>query len=174
MPAALTRGPRWGRPDDERLTELWGVVSIEKIANELGRTPCSIAKRALRNRLGPALANVITLRQLELETGYNRTRLRGAAARLKIRLRRSKRMSEKAPRVKSGKYRRIIVTTEQREAIIAYLATVPDGRHIWSNTKKKTSRDAWGTGGKPAACAKCGKTDKPHKAKGVCVRCYRG
>jgi hypothetical protein len=117
---------------------------------------------------------VYTLRQLELETGYNRSRLRNAALRLKIRLRRSERMSEKEPLVKSGKYRRIIVTSEQRESIIAFLATIPDGRYLWSNKTKKTSSLAWGTGGKPRACRKCAQTDKPHKAKGVCVRCYRG
>jgi hypothetical protein len=155
------------------LADLWGVLPIDDIASRLGRTSCAIAKRAIRNGLGSALPDVVSLRQLELETGYDRTRIRGAAARLNIRLKRAPHVSEWKPRSTSSKHRRVIVTQAQRELILAYLAKIPDGRKLWSNKTKRTSRDAWGTGGKPAACNGCQKTKNPHHAYGMCIRCYR-
>jgi hypothetical protein len=173
MPRAVTKGPRWSHADDVRLSDLWGTRGIDKIASELGRTPCAVEVRARAMKLGPALRNVMTMRRFELTTGYNRSRIFGAAARLGLRLVRAARVSSKKPRKKSSCFRRVLVSDKQQAAILAYLASIPDGKKLWSNRTKKTSRDAWGTGGKPPACLRCSTTNNLHKCKGVCFGCYR-
>ena len=175
MPATKTRGPAWKHADDKLLSQLWGAYGIVMIARQLGRTPCSIAKRAARNKLGPSLRGSMSLGQFVTQSGYARSRIKNAASRLGLQLRRSKRMSEKIPRGgrKGKKGRRILVGDEQQDAILAYLAKIPDGEHVWSGRTGHTRAMDWGTGGKPAACLKCAKTDRAHKAKGICKRCYR-
>ena len=171
MPRTETRGPTWTRKDDRKLARVWGEHGIEELARIFKRTPCSIAKRAARNKLGPSLRGTLSLGRFVVESGYARSRICNAAARIGVDLLRSDRMSEKTPRGMHG--RRIIVSEEQRVAILAYLAKVPDGVHVWSGRTNKTLRTEWGTGGKPKTCRKCKKTDRAHKAKGLCIGCYK-
>lgn len=178
VPRTETRGPPWSEFDDERLAMLWGAKMPGAIAKEFGRTLCSIVKRAAKLKLGPAHAHTKNVHQIVRETGYARTRIINAAKRLGIKLRRAKRVSEHKPRGKaqhadSVVFFRLLVSQDQEKRILDFLARVPDAVHVWSNKTRKTRADAWGTGNKPESCKRCGKTDRPHKANGICTRCYR-
>lgn len=177
MPRTETRGPRWSATDDDMLSTVWGEKTPGAIAKEFGRTLCSVVKRAYKLGLGPAHAHTKNVHQLVRETGYARSRIINAAKRLDIKLHRAKRVSDHKPRMGKhyedpSRFFRLLVTPNQEKRILEFLARLPDAESLWSNKTRITRVDAWGTGRKPKSCKRCKKTDKPHKARGYCIRCY--
>lgn len=171
--ARRKRRKKWVDADDTILEAHWGNWGIERIAKRLGRTPTAIAVRARALGMGRACEGLVTMRDMERLSGYDRSRILGVAARLGLRLHRAPRMSERAPTTKTDKHRRVVFSHAQQAKILACIAQTTHIEKLWSNRTQKTECKSWGTGRKPKTCKKCRTTNNPHKANGFCVRCYR-
>jgi hypothetical protein len=105
-----------------------------------------------------------TLHAIGAATGYSRSRLTFALQALGL--------ADGTPRS---------VSEAEREAIVRYLATIPDGRKLYAIRGVKplhgcglrTARGVWAVGVKPAACRGCHRSDRPHRARGYCATCLR-
>lgn len=169
MPAYVEKGPPWSADDDALLESKWAHEGIESIAALLKRSVCAVYQRAKRNNLGPAAAHRKTLGAFANETGYARSRIMGAARKLRLRFTRLPRVTSKP--TKKVNARRLIVNEEQQEKILEYLKKIPDGERLY--VKPRVSRDGeWNQGKKPPQCLGHGGTDMPHRARGYCKSCY--
>lgn len=114
MKPLLSRGHRWTSDADDFLEAHWGIWGIQRLAKRLRRTPTALALRARALGLGPACAKLITLRELERISGYDRSRIMGVVKRLRLQPRRAQLMSERKPTRAGDGHRRMLFTEEQR------------------------------------------------------------
>jgi hypothetical protein len=156
---------RWNQADDQILISAWCEFHIENIARRLGRSVYAVRVRADELKLGGARARYTTLKAAALETGYHRDTILHVAEHLGIVL---QRMPRTTPGGRRSKIRRFVVEPEQLDQICAFLGQELVGRNRWR--PNKTGR--WGEAGKPSACLDCGRSDRRHSAKGLCVTCY--
>ena len=169
-PKREREGCRWTKGEDARLAALWPERTIDGIARTMRRTMRAVSVRALKLRLGCSDAEQESMREFETRTGYGRSRIFNACARLGIVLERSRRMD---PRQR-GRTTVWSITDEQSTRILEFLAVIPDGRKVYSNQGLRTESGVWGVGIKPRACSRCGTVARPHCAKGMCSSCYHG
>jgi len=158
----------WTDREDSQLAFLWGEFSLRVIARRLGRTPGAVTMHARLLKLGSPSQGTVSMNALSRISGYALSRLRQAAEDLGLCLHR---VVSSDPR-QSQRTHKYAITIEQQEAILAYLARVPDAQRLFSKTGKRTRRGVWGIGEKPPGCSICTRTDIPHYAKGMCKICY--
>lgn len=154
-------GRRWSDEDDAALRTHWGMV-LPRLSKILGRSVKAIRTRAEELELGPpALAlEAVTLRQLSEMSGFSTTKIRHAAAELGIELKRAP--STRIEQRGRARAKTFAVTPGQADRIVKRMLA---GGFIGRSRE-------WGKDGHPAACVTCARTDRPHKAKGRCSRCY--
>lgn len=143
----------WNAHEDAIVRDLWGVDSPRALAVRLGRSRESIRRRA--DALGlPAYRDTAkTIGAIARETGYHRTRILGAARRLGLKITHG-----------PGGWSR--VRADQEERILHYLATLPDGKRLFTRQP-----GVW-RGRRPGRCRRCRRTAQPHHAHGYCKSCY--
>lgn len=155
----------WSEHDDNLLAETywsdWTPRGRARLAAELGRTPEAIRQRAFQIEL-PSRAPAEerwprSVERLERETGYEACRIRNAARKLGIELRR-RGPGKVAPH--------FAVTEAQAERILAFLATVPDRSPI---RQRERAPGAWGPGEK---CLDCARRSVARASRGRCLTCY--
>lgn len=160
-------GRRWTPAEDRKLIFLWGEFHLDTVADRMGRSPNACQVRAKRIGLG-ANRGTWTLVQLAKESGYSRSRILNACARLGITLRRVARTDvRQGPPTERSKY---AITWEQKESILEHLASHPDGTRYYASRKGE-----WGGTGrtaKPKSCRGCDTVEKPHYSRGLCSSCY--
>ena len=149
------------------LLACWGEAAGTEIARRLGRPLLGVAHRAKKLRLPSPRQGRTTLRALSQQTGYDKVRLRNAAERLGLRLPRLPGVA--ASRVRAPWH---AIEKSQADAILAYLAKVPDSVGIRRKTGQRTMAGEWGTGQKPLACIACALNDRPHYCRGMDRECY--
>lgn len=163
---AALRPARAGTEEEDRvLTNQWGTT-LPRIAKLLDRSPDALRARAEKLGLGPPrrALEAITLRQFAAMSGFSTTKIRHTAAALGIVLRYAPagRLRRRAGRPgKPAKTKVYAVTPAQTERILALML---EGGFVGRSR-------SW-EGREPPACFVCGGTDRPHKAKGACSRCY--
>lgn len=171
-------GARWTPQECRRVVLWWGWVDIATIARRLHRTPRAVQHLGQRLQLGH-VRETETLQQFTARTGYTDKQVLKAVAALGIVLRRKARVSV---RRNDGRRRRVnvgargqgaarAITEEQGAAIVEWLRE--QTRHCWRlQSGGKVREGVWGVGRKPKCCRKCGTTERPHAAKGMCGQCY--
>lgn len=161
---------RWTYAEDMEITLLMANgpapdIAVKALASRLGRTYLAVRRRARKlGCSGTTRFYWMSLRRLEKESGYSRSRLLIAIERLGIRLQsRGKRAD--------GSTSPYAVPRDRIEEIFAECQKAPDGGLL--NASK---HGEWGKRGKyrvnPAACLRCSRNDKPHYSKGYCRACY--
>lgn len=155
--------PSWSTYEDDYLAQHWDYVSPERLARDISerfgrysRTAKAVVTRAKRIGLP---RRTKTLCELARATGYDRSRITIAMEKLSIRPRRS------------GAWHAI--TPAEEERIVAFLASIPDGRRLrraipgaWGGVDRNGQR-------KPRCCIDCGRNDRPYYCKGRCRKCDR-
>ena len=159
---------RWTEKEDARLQFDWGVFTVATLAKRLDRTPSAVVQRAHHLGLGPPSRNTVTVVTLARTTGYDKSQIRSAAKALGIHI---GRVPSTAISTKTT-VRWSAISEEDQESILEFLGGRPDGTRIRAETKGAWGGPARGGGLKPTHCVVCQKNDRPHYAKGACVRCY--
>ena len=158
----------WSDADEARLAFLWGERDLDEIAKTLKRSAHAVTRRASELQLGPPSAGGKTMNALARSSGYSISRILFAVSALGLRLNHRRRSS---PEQKS-RIRSFCISEDQEEAICEFLKKQPDGMPLLRADSKKTPVGVWGIGTKPPACTDCGRSDRPHFAKGKCKVCY--
>lgn len=169
--SAPRHGRRWTEEEDEQLRWWWGIISAKKLARKLGRTPAGVVDRGQKLKLGAPRRGYLSMNELSRQSGYSRSTILTAAKRLGLPLRRQptyQKSSRGTPEHWRKKNKNYAISFEIAERIIEELTSRPDGKR-----KAISYRGEWGGPNKPTQCADCGKTDRPHAAKGLCDRCYQ-
>jgi hypothetical protein len=164
---------RWTAEESRVLQALWGTRSVTALARRLGRTPRGVSCRAVELGLRSAREELWSWDRLARETGYGRRRLQAAALHAGVKVRKHALSGSSVDSRRQGtRATTATLSGSQVEAIVAFLATIPDGQRLFRPGRGTTPPASWGTGGKPAACTTCHRTDSPHHAQGECRRCY--
>lgn len=159
----------WEAEEERILRGWWGIRSVKWLGRKLGRSPRAITARARKLGLGSPRSAVdgMSLRGFAKHSGFSEGKILNAAEHLGIHLRKS---PAARLRKRSGKAHPILtahvysIDPDQRAALLEYLLEAP--------TFIGRSRE-WGTGKKPRSCLRCHGTERPHKARGLCGRCYQ-
>ena len=165
------RGRHWTSKEDEQLRWWWGIISAEQLAKKLGRTRLGVIDRGQKLKLGAPRRGYLSMNELVRQTGYARSTILIAAQRLGLPLRRQptyQQSSRGTPEHWRKKHKNYAIGLDVAERIIDELTARPDGKR-----KAISYRGEWGGPNKPERCLDCGKTDRPHAAKGACDRCYQ-
>lgn len=160
----------WSETDDDYLQYYWGEQSVVAIAAHLKRTPWSVLIRGAKHlKLGPMYRGSWSLRALAKHSGFSIEKVNSAIKKLGMVVRRSHAGVEALKGKKRS--RRRALTDDQVDTLINYMLEHPQ---IYGDEPgaKRTTNGAWGVGTKPPSCVKCGGTDRPHEARGLCTRCY--
>lgn len=158
LQSGRTRGRAWTERDDKELWWLWGSFAPDVVARRTGRTLAACKQRARVLGIGSSGRGATTLAELARNTGYDESRLKGAIEYLGLRTRKNDSSSRSA----RGKHHAI--SSDQVEEILEMLSRIPDGVRLVDSR--------WGRGNRPQSCRGCQQTERPHKAKGLCGRCY--
>lgn len=152
--SAARKRARWTEEEASYLRFEWGVLPVASIARNLGRTVGGTFGQAARMGLRAA-RETLSLNEAARRIGYSPMAVRAAMRRLGMRTRR-------APSIaRSGRVPdKLAILPEQVRPIAEELLE-------WSRRRE------WGVRGKPPACLRCRRKDKPHYARGVCQSCYR-
>lgn len=173
-PIAKTQKP-WTPEEEHKLERLWGEKNIDALAAELGHTACAVWLRAQKLKLGPARRGLTSLKAFIASSGYAKSRILIAAQHLGIVFAVGPRVTPRPMKLhRHGRKtfgRWTVVSEEQQERLLAYLASVPDGVRLLPTNGSKTAASSWGTGKKPPACLGCDRTDRPHRGRGRCKPC---
>jgi len=159
---------RWTPEEVRKLDRLWGVYSVRAIAWRLGRTIVAVYRRASDLGLGRVTRGVLTMAAYCLSRGHTEGRVKNAAARLGLLLRRAN-----AGRTHhAGQGVPFEIAEEQAQALDEFFAVYPDGAYICNNPKRERGGGKWGVRGRPAACVDHGGSERSFWALGMCRRCY--
>jgi hypothetical protein len=144
----------------------WGTVCSSTLARRLKRTDRAVAVKASKLGLGGISQGRETVLGVARRLGYSAAVLHGLAKRLGLEFRR-------APRVMPGRgltarARRYALEEEQVDALEAELE-----RLGYPSRPNVLPPSVWGNGGRPPACARCGRVDRPHRGRGLCNACYQ-
>lgn len=160
----------WSAADDRKLSFHWGSTPLAKIETLLGRTRIALIRRAAHLQLGGLGRGKKTIGAFCASTGYARSTILGIASTLGMKFRHMDRgdvpYTERSPR-------RILISADQEERIIAYLKEHREFKRHFPPGAKKSQKGVWGVGLKPAQCLRCQRDDKKHYAKGLCKPCYK-
>lgn len=164
---------RWTEAEVAQLQERWGRYNLDTIAKRLKRSENSVVEKARRLGLPSRRPDAMTMNAFMAKTGYSLSRIYTAVAELGLCLHPIARTDPR--QTLRNRYRKALplaITEEQQEAIIDFLRKVPDATRLYKKTGKRTARGVWGIGVKPPSCLGCGRSDKPHYARGRCQTCY--
>lgn len=160
---------RWTAAEDEALVDRWGIESTDAIAEHLKRTPNAVEQRGKELGLGGHRHCLVTIPEIMRRGGYSRETVVLGLRTLKIPI-------VPIPRVAAGGASRGSpwrgVAEEHVDTLMAYLVSRTMGSITPRPRIKKGPSGVWGCAGRGEACVTCGRSDRPHYAKGVCVRCY--
>lgn len=163
-------GKDWTPEEEKFLQWNWGVISPFDIAKKLDRSAWGVAQHATKILdLGPASRGTWSISAVSRYSGFDEVKIWHAIEKLGMNIAYAIRTDPR--RGKTHKTKKRAVTDDQVDEIIKYMMDHP---YIYSDKpgKKRTTAGVWGIGLKPPQCVKCGKTDRPHAAKGFCTRCY--
>jgi hypothetical protein len=156
----------WTAKEESYLQYNWGELSIKKMAEALGRTEWAVATHAVTMRLGPYSRGTMSLREVAEFTGFSVTKVRHAIKKLGLRPRYA--WSSEPGQRKLAEY---AIDDEVAEQLSDFMEKTPLIR-LDNVGAARTTAGMWGVGKKPAACVRCGTSDRPHYAKGHCRSCY--
>lgn len=158
---------KWTAEDDAVLTSMWLEFHIETIALRTGRTPTGVRRRADRLGLGGLHGRYLTLREAALATGYDPRQIARAAEMMGEPLTRAPRTKGRSRWRTKGRW--FAIEQEHLDEICSWIRDATAGR----TRLDRTRQGRWGEGRKPAACLGCGRSDRPHKALGLCESCHK-
>ena len=156
---------RWSSDDTATLIWLWERADIDKIAQRLKRTETAIYFKAAALGLLGRQANHVSLKRLMERSGFWKRAVLTAMQRIGVEPHLKKRATPGGCATDPMK-RRYAFTIEEADLILAELK-----KHAGKNRIMPSFVGEWGTGGKPEACLRCGRSDRPHRTKGMCAAC---
>jgi hypothetical protein len=156
----------WTDQEDGVLCWLWGECRVSTLARKLGRSQCAIVERAKVLGLGNMWKGKLTLTQVAEHLGCTDKTVKRLVARSGMRLE-DKRVFTTTPKARREKGRVYAFSLEDVDLLIETLKRIPNPNYV-----QAVSTEGWGAGNKPVACLDCGGTERPHKGRGLCVRCY--
>lgn len=165
-------GKAWTPEEEKFLQWNWGVISPFDIAKKLGRTPWGVAQHATKILdLGAASRGTWSIKAVARYSGFDEAKVWHAIEKLGLNIAYAIRTDPRRGTKRKTKKRAL--TDEQVDEVIKYMMEHPI---IFSDApgKQRTTAGVWGIGTKPPQCTKCGTTERPHVAKGLCTRCYQG
>ena len=138
----------WTKEEINILWEMAGVRPVGSIAKRLGRSVSAVTEKAQREGV-KLFQGTYTIRQLCVKLGADPTTVWRICKRLGLRVKR---------RVSEGGRGYTMISEDQAWNIAAAYQVDLDLRAGWAMNY--------------AACVSCGRTDRKHAARGLCVRCY--
>lgn len=159
----------WIETEDHQLQFYWGVKRVEWIAKKLERSPWGVVHRARALNLGPFERGNISMRRFAEISGFAQAAILRAARRAGIALHRATPGTTLTPRP----HRRWAITDDQQEALIEELFR-SSSTHVYADDvgAARSTKGKWGVGKKPKECLRCGTSERPHCARGLCTSCY--
>lgn len=157
----------WTTEEVKYLRWNWGTTPVAGLAKYLDRSKIAVIRKAASLQLGGVKRGRKGLRQLARETGYALSTLLIAIENMGVNLRHV----DRGDRVKV-RHRHVVIDLDQEMEILAYLREKGGRARLFRDTSLLTERGTWGIGKKPPQCEGCGKSDRPHYAKGKCKVCY--
>ena len=160
----------WTSTEDDLVTILWGEMPLAKIATRLHRTPWAVSCRARTLSLGSPARSTWSVRAIAKYSGFSAEKIEHAIEKLGMSTPRSRTGN---PRSGKSRWSRAAFADEQVDKLISYMMETP---YIWTDAPgmSRSTKGAWGVGKKPPQCVKCGRSDRPHVARGECRACYVG
>lgn len=167
------RKGKWTAEENALLKQLWCDEHLATISWRLMRTAEAISTHASRIGIrgevgGEGRHGLTSIHKLAVRGGYTRKQVLNAAYNLGIEAKVTPRVEPQwidplGPKRKKG------FDVDEVALILEYLKKMPEG----SNLRKKDDphQKAWGFG-KPPSCIKCGRSDRPHEARGLCHTDY--
>lgn len=149
----------WTPEETETLRRLWGVVPVASIVRKLGLRGDQIHNKAVKMRLVHSREGLYSLLEVSRELGYDPKSI--------LLVLRSENVSflNTTGNMKRGNRKRYRFTDSQYEQIKSLMLRFTKGTRI-----SMARRGEWGIKNRPSACAECGRSDRPHKARGICDR----
>ena len=135
----------WSKLAERELFNGVGISGVEWFKKHCGKRSRAAVYGKLRREYGPGglTRGVYTLHELEKTTGYDEGQIRRAGGAL------NQKWKRLGPR---GAH---LITEEQMREIVTWLG-----------------HDFWAPGHRLYGCKVCQTTNRPHKALGLCERCY--
>lgn len=160
---------RWTKREDAILLEGWGVVSIPVLLKRLpGRTTSGVLYRARFLGFGASRRGTVTVKALCTRTGWSRERIKTAAKRAGVQLRR-------LPAVLASpgsKARPFALDEDDADLIVEQLTRDHDSGRLYAGRAGEWGVPRKSGGMVPPACGICLRRDRPRYAKDECVVCY--
>lgn len=157
-------GLPWSEADDRLLTWLWGQVSAGELARRLERTPNAVLTRAYGAlALGSVARGTWSMTALAETAGYDQETIKRVCRELGITLSRCQPIHRELKRRRKPHV--YALDEEQGERVIEWLRL-----HGSERTFDRRNRE-WGQGGRPPACVRCHRTERPHAWRGLCKPC---
>lgn len=160
----------WTTEEDDKLTMWWGLWTLTKISQKLARTPWGVSCRARHLGLGSPARSTWSIRSVAKYSGFSEEKINHAIEKLGISVHRAKTGNPRGPR---DRWSRAALDDETVDTVIDYMLK---NAYIWTDAPgmARSTKGAWGVGKKPPQCVKCGRSDRPHMARGECRACYMG
>jgi hypothetical protein len=165
-------GKAWTTDEEKYVQWNWGVIPLDKIAKKLGRTQWGVAQHATKIlNLGAASRGTWSIRKAAKYSGFSEEKIKHAIEKLGMNVSWALRTDPR--RGTKRKIHQRALTDEQLDQIVEFMLANP---YIFTDKPGMTrsTAGAWGVGKKPPQCLKCGRSDRPHEAKGFCTTCYQG
>lgn len=164
----------WTAKDDKILIDGWLIFNISTLARRLKRTMVSVELRAKTLKLGRAGRHgVIYIKTLMRKTGYSRDTIKNAITALGIQFKTIATTSaEQHRRRRGGGHYFYGIDEEDYDKLVEYLKKHQLYTIIPRAGLKRGPKGMWGVGNHGDCCVKCGRNDKRHEGKGMCLSCY--
>lgn len=159
-------GYHWTKKEIDYLKWHYRYVHAKKISKELGRSVCSIYRKAFSLGLDDKerYYNITDLSEI---SGYSCKVIKNVIEKSGIDVRLQPRLS--VGTTNTSRVKRYALTEEQKDEILDLLRKYGSRGSI---DIKFVKVGVWGEGNKPDCCIECGTIEREHYGKGRCKPCY--
>lgn len=163
-------GLRWTEHEDRVLQFHWGSKTLPVLSTMLHRSRWAVHSRARTLKLGAASRGTWSLRRVARYSGFSENKVVQALSKLGIHG--GWAINGAPQRHGRARHKQRALNDEHVDLIVQFMLDTP---YIYTDApgKQRTTSGVWGVGKKPAACVVCGRSDRPHEARGHCTTCYQ-
>lgn len=170
MPTESRHKKPWTDLERKWLSWNWGTIPLSRLATSLKRTPEGVSREARRLNLGRAKRGTMSLIEFARYSGFQPAKIKKSAKILRLNLWHG--LGSVPDKRRGDRIRDFSITDDQQDLLLEFMQ---EHSFVFANegpSALRTRRGVWGIGKKPTECQRCGRSDKPHYAKGRCKYCY--
>lgn len=164
---ALRQNRVWQPREDRVLTLRWGATSLASIAKRLGRSVGAIVHRGRALGLKLSRHGLTSRTGLATRSGYD---VRSINAAIRVLALAPSKLPSGGAFSGTGHASRVGLDDDQVDAVLAYLGKRGERREH-RRPEGTGYRGRWGVLGRPDACERCDRSDRPYHSKGHCSSC---